>query len=66
MRKYLDSKIASIFFPIKINMCFGCSKEPFHLSESSEYTQHMFLLRNQKTTTFFSIMHCYLEDWGSL
>ena len=30
------------------NMCFGCSKEPYHWISSFEYPQHMFLLRNKK------------------
>ena len=25
-----ESKIVNIFFPIHLNMCFGCSKEPSH------------------------------------
>ena len=28
--------------PIRFNICFGCSKEPFHRDGSFEYPQHMF------------------------
>ena len=41
-------KIAIIFLPISLNMCFGCSKEPSHRDGSFEYPQHMFWLRNKK------------------
>ena len=30
INKYLDYKIANIFCYIKIIVCFGCSKAPFH------------------------------------
>ena len=33
---------------IRLNMCFGCSKEPFHRDGSFEYPQHLFWLRNKK------------------
>ena len=38
----------TIFLPINLNICFGCSKEPSHRDGSFEYTQHMFCLRNKK------------------
>ena len=41
-------KIAIIFLTIRLNMCFGCSKEPSHRDGSFEYPQHMFWLRNKK------------------
>ena len=41
-------KIAIIVLSISINMCFGCSKEPFHRDGSFEYPEHMFWLRNKK------------------
>ena len=41
-------KIAIIFLSISLNMCFGCSKEPFHRDGSFMYPQHMFWLRNKK------------------
>ena len=37
-----------IFLPISLNICFGCSKEPFHRDGSFEYPKHMFWLRNKK------------------
>ena len=30
IRKFYERKIVIIFLPIKLNMCFGCSKEPSH------------------------------------
>ena len=41
-------KIAIIFLPIILNMCYGCSKEPSHRDGSFEYPQHMFWLRIKK------------------
>ena len=41
-------KIAFIFLPINLNMCFGCSKELSLRDGSFEYPQHMIWLRNQK------------------
>ena len=42
-----ERKIANIFLPIHINICFGSSKELI-LTVSFEYPQHMFWLRNKK------------------
>ena len=41
-------KIAFSSLPIKLNMCFGYSKERSHGDGSFEYPQHMFWLRNKK------------------
>ena len=49
-----------IFLAINKNMCFGCSKEPFHRDGSFEYPQHMFWLRNMK------IIFCYAFLSGGL
>ena len=48
--QYFDCKMAIIFFSISWNMYVRCSKEPSHLDGSFEYLQHMFWLRNDKTT----------------
>ena len=48
LSKNFHRKIAIIFLPINLNMCFGCSKEPSHSDGSSEYPQHMFWLGNKK------------------
>ena len=45
---HYERKIAIIFLCIRLNMCFGCSKEPSHRDSSFEYLQHMFWLRNMK------------------
>ena len=37
-----------IVLAISLNMCFECSKEPYHRDSSFEYPQHMFWLRNKK------------------
>ena len=41
-------KIAIIFLSIRLNICFGCSKEPSHRDGSFEYPQHMYWLQNKK------------------
>ena len=41
INKLLEHKIVIIFLPINFNMCFGCSKEPFHGDGSFEYPQHV-------------------------
>ena len=52
------------FFPISLNICFGCSKEPSHWDGSFDYTQHMFLSRNKKN--IFFIMHSYLKTYYAI
>ena len=44
----LEDDISIIFLPSNLNICFGCSKEPFHWDCSFEYPQHRFWLRNKK------------------
>ena len=46
--KLFQRIIAIIFLSIKLNMCLGCSKEPYHRGGTFEYPQHMFWLRNTK------------------
>ena len=46
--KHFKRKIAIVFLPIYLNMCFECSKEPSHRDSSFEYPQHKFSLRNKK------------------
>ena len=41
-------KIAIIFVSIRLNMCFGCPKEPSHRDGSSGYPQHTFWLKIKK------------------
>ena len=48
VKKKDQRKIAIIFLSTRLNMCFGCSKEPSHWDGSFEYPQHMFWLRNKK------------------
>ena len=42
INKNFQRKIVNIFLPINFSICFGCSKEPFHLDSSFEHSQHMF------------------------
>ena len=42
-----------------LNMCFWCSKEPYHGEGSFEYLQHMFWLRNKKNNF---LLHTLI--WG--
>ena len=46
--KNFQRKVVNIFYPIRLSICFGCSKEPFHRDGSFDYPQHMFLMRNKK------------------
>ena len=46
--RFFERKIANIFLPVSLNICFGCSKEPSHWDSSFEYPQYMFWLRNKK------------------
>ena len=48
VKQTIKLKIAIIFLPISLNICFECSKEPSHRDDSFEYPQHMFWLRNKK------------------
>ena len=41
-------KIAIIFLPISLNICFGCSKEPSHQDRSFEYPQHVLVEKYEK------------------
>ena len=50
VRKLYERKIVSIFLPLNLNMCFGCSKEPSHRDRSFEYPQHMFWMRNKENS----------------
>ena len=45
--KTFECKLVNIFLPISFNICFGCSKEPFHLDGAFEYQQHIFWFRNK-------------------
>ena len=49
IRKRFERKMAIIFLRIRLNMCFGCLKEPSHRDGSFEYPQHMFWWRNKET-----------------
>ena len=62
---FFESKIVNIFLSVSLNMCFGCSKELFHLDGSFEYPQHIFWLRIKKNIflvcTLKDIYYCPLE-----
>ena len=61
---------AVVICALRVNICFGYSKEQSHLDGSFEYPQHMFFLRNKKITFSLNtkIMSCihiskaYSED----
>ena len=57
-------KIVIIFLPIRLKMCFGCSKEPSHPYGSFEYPQHMFWLRNKKINFCYTLLSggLYISD----
>ena len=40
----------------RLNVCFGCSKEPSHRDGSFEYPKYMFLMRNK--TKLLAHEHC--------
>ena len=42
------NKILNISLFVRVNICFGCTKEPSRQDGSFEYPQHMFWLRNKK------------------
>ena len=65
-----------IFLPSNLNICFGCSKEPFHQKNCLIETQHMFWLRNKnnnfryphfswdlQTSNPLSTSGCFLLIW---
>ena len=57
--------IYSLILPINSNMCFGCSKEPSQWDGSFEHPQHMFWLRNKKTTFQYALLSgCLEESWS--
>ena len=37
-----------IFLSNDLNVCFGCSNEPYEWDGSFEYQQHMFCMRNKE------------------
>ena len=37
IRKLFARKIVTIFLPINLNMCFGCSKELSHRTETNNF-----------------------------
>ena len=41
-------KVVNTFLSTSFNICFGCSKEPFHWDGSFEYQQHVFLGKIRK------------------
>ena len=49
-------KIVIIFLSIRLNKCFGCSKEPSHRDGSFEYQQHMFWLRNKRNIFSYALL----------
>ena len=53
VKQIFKSKIAVIFLPIDLNICFGCKR-----TVSLRHSQHMFWLRNKKK---ISITHSNLE-----
>ena len=55
MKFYLRN-ILIIFLPNNLNMCFGCSKEPYHSDGSFEYPQHKFWLRNKENNFQCTLM----------
>ena len=55
-KQNFEHKIVNVSLPISFNMCFGCSKEPFHLDGSFEYPQHMLWLRNKKIILWYSLV----------
>ena len=65
VKQFFMRKIAIIFLPISLNMCFGRSKGPSHRDGSFEYLQHMAWLRNKKNnfllrTLIWGLMACCL------
>ena len=55
-KQNISAKMAIIFLPASLNICFGCSKEPSHRDGSFEYPQHMFWLRNKKNNFLVSTL----------
>ena len=55
-----ECKIANVFLPISLIVCFGCSKLSSHWDISFECPQCMFWSRNKENT--FSI-HTQLKSW---
>ena len=49
-----------IFLPINLNMCFGCSKEPYR-DGSFEYPQHMFWMRTKENSFPIRTLICSPE-----
>ena len=50
IKTFYELKIVTIFLPINLNMCFGCSKEQSNWDGSFEYPQHMFWMRNKENS----------------
>ena len=68
--RFFYPKIANIFLPIILSICFGCSKEPSHCSKepshgdgSFEYPQHMFWFRKKKNNF---LLHTIIWGPGSV
>ena len=58
LSKNFQRKIATIFLPSNLNICYCCSTEPYHWDCSFEYPQHMFWLRNKKIGTHIYLGAC--------
>ena len=56
----------NIFWPIKIYICFGCSKEQSHWDGSFEYPHHMFWLWNMKVVFNNALIPRYDEQYVCL
>ena len=52
VKQAFERKIVIIFLSIRLNMCFGCSKEPSHRDSTFDYPQLMFWLRNKKKFSY--------------
>ena len=56
VKQFFLNKIAIIFLPINLNMCFDGSKEPSHWDGSFEYPQHMFWMRNKEIVFHYTLL----------
>ena len=56
-------KTVDIFLLIRFNIWLVCSKEPSHQDGSSEYSQHMFSLRNKNIINFLLRTFNYVNDF---
>ena len=50
------SKIAFVFLPISVNLCFGCSGEASHWDGSFEHPQYRFVLSVQRSRLIDAVL----------